>query len=103
MLAPIKIVHVVLRLDVGGLERMVLRLLARLDRARWAPVVAAIEAPGALAAELSRIGVPLHVLGRAPGFDACLVARLAELLGREGARLVHTHNAGPHLYGALAA
>jgi sugar transferase (PEP-CTERM/EpsH1 system associated) len=99
----ISVVHVVLGLNTGGLERLVLRLLARLDRARFTPTVVALDEPGVLAPELARLGVPLHVLDRRPGLDAGLALRLSTLLLREGARLVHTHNASPHLYGSLAA
>lgn len=100
---PIKIVHVVLGLDVGGLERMLLRLLAHTDRARYAPVVCALDAPGVLAPELAALGVPLTLMRRRPGIDARLPWRLSAWLRREGARLVHTHNPSPHFYGALAA
>lgn len=100
---PLKIVHVVLGLDVGGLERMLLRLLARTDRTRFAPVVCALDAPGVLAGELAWIGVPLTVLRRRPGLDARLPWRLCSWLADERAALVHTHNATPHLYGAIAA
>ena len=100
---PAKIVHVVLKLDVGGLERMLLRLLARTDRALFAPVVCALDGPGVLAPELAGIDVPLTWMPRRPGLDAALPFRLAAWLRREGAALVHTHNASPHLYGAIAA
>jgi sugar transferase (PEP-CTERM/EpsH1 system associated) len=98
-----RIVHVVLGLSVGGLERIVLALLGRLDRGRFAPAVVALDEPGALAPELGRMGVPLRVMGRAPGLDLDLAWRLAGVLRGEGARLVHTHNPAAHLYGALAA
>ncbi|WP_437278635.1 glycosyltransferase [Sorangium sp. So ce375] len=100
---PVKVAHVVLSLNVGGLERVVLRLLDRMARDRFAPVVCALEEPGALAEELARLGVPLVVIPRGPGLDPGLPVRLAAWLRREGIRLVHTHNPGPHLYGALAA
>ncbi|WP_437755685.1 glycosyltransferase family 4 protein [Sorangium sp. So ce1389] len=100
---PVKVAHVVLSLNVGGLERVVLRLLERTSRERFAPVVCALQEPGALADELARLGVPLVVLSRKPGLDPGLPVRLAAWLRREGIRLVHTHNPGPHLYGALAA
>ncbi|XXT19520.1 glycosyltransferase [Sorangium sp. So ce429] len=100
---PAKVAHVVLSLNVGGLERVVLRLLERTSRERFAPVVCALQEPGALADELARLGVPLVVLSRRPGLDPGLPVRLAAWLRREDIRLVHTHNPGPHLYGALAA
>ncbi|WP_437484461.1 glycosyltransferase [Sorangium sp. So ce1014] len=100
---PAKVAHVVLSLNVGGLERVVLRLLERTARDRFAPVVCALHEPGALAEELARLGVPLVVLARRPGLDPGLPVRLSAWLRREGIRLVHTHNPGPHLYGALAA
>ncbi|WP_231864598.1 MULTISPECIES: glycosyltransferase family 4 protein [Sorangium] len=93
----------VLSLNVGGLERVVLRLLDRMARDRFAPVVCALQEPGALAEELARLGVPLVVLSRKPGLDPGLPLRLSAWLRREGIALVHTHNPGPHLYGALAA
>jgi sugar transferase (PEP-CTERM/EpsH1 system associated) len=99
----VKVAHVVLALNMGGLERVVLRLLARLDRARFAPVVLALDEPGGLAPELARLGIPLQVMGRRPGLDAGVAVRMSGVLRREGVRLVHTHNAAAHLYGSLAA
>lgn len=99
---PVKVAHVVLALNVGGLERVVLRLIERTARDRFTPVVCALQEPGALAEELARLDVPLVVVPRRPGLDPGLPVRLAAWLRREGIRLVHTHNPGPHLYGALA-
>ncbi|WP_437957935.1 glycosyltransferase [Sorangium sp. So ce119] len=100
---PAKVAHVVLSLNVGGLERVVLRLLERTARDRFAPVVCALQEPGALAEELARLDVPLVVIPRRPGLDPGLPVRLSAWMRREGIALVHTHNPGPHLYGALAA
>jgi sugar transferase (PEP-CTERM/EpsH1 system associated) len=97
------VVHVVLSLNVGGLERVVLRLLERIDRSRYAPIVLALEEPGALAWELERLDVPLRVMPRRQGLDPRLVWDLAAFLIRERVDLVHTHNPAPHLYGALGA
>ena len=100
---PIKVVHLVLALDVGGLEEVVLRLVAHTDRDRFTPLVYALDAPGAMASELASLDVPLQIVKRAPGLDATLPVRLARCLARDGVRIVHTHNASPHIYGALAA
>src|SRR5262245_4652421 len=82
-----KVVHVVLGLNVGALERLVLDLLAHTDRARFAPVVCALDEAGVLAPELGRLGVPLHVAGRTPGLDARLPLRLAQWLVGQGAAI----------------
>lgn len=100
---PITIVHVVLTLDVGGLEEVVLRLLAHTDRKRFTPLVYALDAPGTMAWELDALGVPLRVFRRAPGIDPALPMRIARSLARDGVRLLHTHNVSPHFYGAMAA
>src|SRR5262249_25728707 len=94
---------VVLALNMGGLERVVLRLVEHVDRSRFSPLVCALDEPRALAPELSRLGVPPRLLRRRPGLDAGLPPPLPPLLPGGGARVVHTHNAGPHLYGAIAA
>jgi sugar transferase (PEP-CTERM/EpsH1 system associated) len=94
---------VVLRLDVGGLERVVLRLLERTRRDRFSPIVCALDGAGELAPELARLDVPLVVIRRRNGLDPRLVVRLSAWMRRERIALVHTHNPYPHLYGALAA
>jgi sugar transferase (PEP-CTERM/EpsH1 system associated) len=100
----IPVMHLVYRLDTGGLERMLLRLLAHTDRARFAPTVVALDAPGVLAPELEPLGIPLRVIRRREkGFDLRLPVELAAFMRREGTRIVHTHNAAPQMYGALAA
>jgi len=98
-----RVAHIVLALKLGGLERMVLRLLERTDRRRFTLSVCALDEPGELACQLSKLRVPLTVFGRKPGIDFELAFRLAMWMERERIDLIHTHNAGPHFYGALAA
>ncbi len=100
---PIKVVHLVLALDVGGLEEVVLRLVAHTDRDRFTPLVYALDVPGAMASELVALDVPLRIVKRAPGLDVTLPARLARCFVREGVQILHTHNASPHFYGAVGA
>jgi glycosyltransferase involved in cell wall biosynthesis len=96
--------HVVLSLDVGGLERVV-ATLARAQREAGARVsVYCLDRPGMLAAALPAAGVPVRIVGRsARGFDASAVLRLARMLRADGVQIVHCHNYGALLYGALAA
>lgn len=96
--------HVVLSLDVGGLERVV-ATLARAQREAGARVsVYCLDRPGALAAPLPDAGVPVHTVGRGGrGFDLGAMLRLARLLRADRVRVVHCHNHGALVYGALAA
>ncbi|MDI1431971.1 glycosyltransferase [Polyangium sorediatum] len=98
-----RVAHVVLGLRAGGLERVVLDLVQGIDRARFDPMVIALEEPGELAPQLATMDVPLRLLKRGQGFDPSVIGELSDLFGREGIDLVHTHNPRPHVHGALAA
>ncbi len=98
-----RVAHVVLSLRPGGLERVVLQLVERMDRDRYEPIIVALEERGELAAELGCLEVPLHVLPRKRGLDVHVVSDLARLLEQQRVALVHTHNPSPHLYGSFAA
>jgi glycosyltransferase involved in cell wall biosynthesis len=96
--------HVVMSLDVGGLERVVATLSRAQHQAGARVVVYCIDRPGALAAPLIAAGVPVHCVRRRPrGFDAGTVVRLARMLRADGVSLAHCHNHGALVYGALAA
>jgi len=97
------VAHVVLSLRPGGLERVVLQLVERMDRTRFDPIVVALEEPGDLAPELDRLGVPLHVFPRKRGLDVQVLSDLANLFEEKRIALVHTHNPSPHVYGSFAA
>ena len=96
--------HVVLSLDVGGLERVV-ATLARAQREAGARVsVYCLDRPGALAGPLPSAGVPVHTVGRGGrGFDVGAMLRLARMLRADGVGVIHCHNHGALVYGALAA
>ncbi len=98
-----RVAHVVLGLRAGGLERVVLDLVQGMDRARFDPMVIALDEPGELAPRLAPMEVPLRLLERGRGLDPRVIGELSEVLGREGIDLVHTHNPRPHVHGALAA
>lgn len=98
------IAHVVLSLDVGGLERVVATLAGAQRAAGNRVGVYCLDRAGALAAPLPPAGVPVHTVGRsARGFDPAAVLRLARMLRAAGVRVVHCHNHGALVYGALAA
>ncbi|HET6463147.1 MAG TPA: glycosyltransferase, partial [Candidatus Krumholzibacteria bacterium] len=98
------IAHVVLSLDVGGLERVVATLAGAQHVAGDRVGVYCLDRAGALAGPLPQAGIAVHTVGRnARGFDPAAVWRLARLLRADGVRIIHCHNYGALVYGALAA
>lgn len=100
------IAHVLSSFRVGGQERVALDLAAG-QRARGHRVLAiALARPpeGPLAADLRGAGVVTRTVAKlGPTVDLTLPLRLALLLRRARAQVVHTHNPGPLIYGAAAA
>lgn len=102
---PLTIGHVVLSLDVGGLERVVATLARAQHDAGARVTVYCLDHPGDLATPLPAAGIPVHAVRRRgrSGLDAGAVLRLSRMLRAEGVSVVHCHNHGALLYGAMAA
>lgn len=60
---PLRIVHVITGLDVGGAERSLQRLVVGLDRERYAVSVVSLTGIGEIGAELIEAGVDVRALG----------------------------------------
>jgi len=99
----VPLVHVVESLDTGGLERIVVDLVRGTAGKGYAPELVSLHEAGDLAGELEALGVPVYALRQRDGLDCFLLFRLKAILRRLGARIVHCHNFGPLVYGALAA
>lgn len=99
----IGVAHVVLGLQVGGLERVVVNLARGLQSTRYRPMIVCLEQGGPFAALAGEAGVPVHVLGKREGMDWDAIRRLAAWLREQGVRIVHTHNPVPHFHGVMAA
>ena len=97
-----RVLHVVLQLDPGGTERLVVELATRL-RQRMSMAVCCLDAPGAWAAQLESVGVPVVALHRAPGFRPALAFKLARLVRQLDIDVLHCHHYSPFVYGRLAA
>jgi sugar transferase (PEP-CTERM/EpsH1 system associated) len=101
-MAPVRVMHIVYELGLGGMELGVAKLANGADRARVEVSVCScrpIEGNGpALAPQ-----VPLFALNRRHGNDLGLVRRLASLFRREHPDIVHTHAWGTLCEGVMAA
>lgn len=101
MSAP-RVLQVVLRLDPGGTERLVIEIVRRLHE-RVPMAVCCLEEPGAWADRISALGVTVTALSRPPGFHPGLSRRLAAVARAMDANVLHCHHYSPFVYGRLAA
>jgi L-malate glycosyltransferase len=96
-----RVLQVVLQLDPGGTERLVVELIRRLH-ARYPMAVCCLDEPGAWAAQVQAIGVEVTALRRAPGFSVGLARAVARAARRHHATILHCHHYSPFVYGRLA-
>lgn len=96
-----RVLQVVLSLNPGGTERLVLELAARLN-ADMSTMVCCLDQAGAWARELEARGVEVHALGRSPGFRPALGHAIARLADRHRATVIHAHHYSPFVYSCLA-
>jgi sugar transferase (PEP-CTERM/EpsH1 system associated) len=96
------VLFVVRKLDVGGMERMVMALVNDLDRSQFTPSICTIEGAGRLAPELVSSGVEVIALNKPPGFSVRCIWRLRQLLKSRRVDIVHSHNETAHIYSSLA-
>lgn len=99
----VRVVHLVLALEVGGLEKVVLNLARLAAPDAFEPHVICLREPGALAPQFAALGVPVESLDCPDLPKGRTLFRLIQRLRRLRPHVVHTHNPGPHLFGAAAA
>lgn len=102
MSQALSVAHVVLSLEPGGTEKLVLDLAARCSRSS-ATRVFCLDRAGDWASELTSTDVPVHVVGRRPGLDWGVAWRLRRLSAAHRVDVLHCHQYTPFVYGAIAA
>lgn len=100
-MAATRVLQVVLSLNPGGTERLVIDLATRLN-AEMPTAICCLDAPGDWAADVTSRGIPVTALGRRPGFHPVLGRAVARVAARHGATVIHAHQYSPFVYSALA-
>ncbi len=103
MTESIRVMHVVLNLDMGGLERIVDDLLRKSDRSEVASSVCCVEKDGRLAEELRRDGIEVISLEKGPGKRLKGFTRAFRLFRSRRPDVIHTHQVGALFYAGPAA
>jgi glycosyltransferase involved in cell wall biosynthesis len=97
----IRILHVVLSLEPGGMENGLVNVAQSLDPAEFEVHVACLERGGDFVERLPEPSLA-RVLDKPPPFSARTVYRLAQQLRSVRPQVVHSHNLGPLIYACLA-
>lgn len=93
--------QLVLSLSPGGTERLVIEICRHLAD-RIDSSVCCLDEPGAWAAELAPLDIPVVSLSRQPGFHPGLALELARVIKARQIDVVHCHHYSPFVYGLLA-
>ena len=98
---PLRVLHVVISLEAGGMENGICNLATALARRGITTHVACLERSGPFATRLPHPDC-VDVLGKQNGFSVVAALNLFRTIHRHKPHIVHTHNLGPLIYGALA-
>ena len=96
------VAHIAYSLKTGGMERLLAEFARNSSFPKYNLHFFSLTDGGPLAAELESHGARVIQLKKRPGFRWSVVLRLASAFRRNGIRVVHTHNSGAMIYGALA-
>ena len=96
MPTPYVVFQILPSLVVGGAERLVVHLVERLSRERFAPVCICLESPLGThyEARVQASGVPLYFLGKGAGASGSVLRQLSALFRQYRPTVVHTHIIG---------
>ena len=96
-----RVLQVVLSLNPGGTERLVLEIVRRLA-AEIPMAVCCLDAEGDWARDLTEAGISVSALRRPDGFAPSLGGAVVRAASAHNATVLHCHHYSPFVYGALA-
>ena len=104
--SKIKVMHVVSRLDTGGLENGVINICNALDRKKFIPAICCLKAFGSMAKRL-KPDVRLFNLNFPEGNNLSCILKIISFFRKEKPDIVHAHGIGQGSFlciiGAMAA
>lgn len=88
--APVRVLHVIDSLDLGGAQTVLANLIGAMDRQRFEVEVATMHGRGVFWDDFARLGIPVHSLSPRKWLPLYLPA-LAALILTRCPRIVHCH------------
>lgn len=98
---PLNVLHVVIGLNQGGVQEVVLNLFKGLDKRQFIPIACAIENTGAVGKEIEAAGFEVIVLGYKRQSLRTIYA-LAKLMRDKKIDIVHAASYHPSFYARIA-
>ena len=95
---PLSVAHVVLSLELGGLERLVLDLVREGRASGQKADVICLESPGRLAPAARALGASVVCVNKRPGIQPETAGRIRAALAALRPDVVHTHQLGALFY-----
>ena len=99
--APL-VAHLIYRLDIGGLETLLVDAINRMPANKYRHAVICLTDYTEFAQRITRPGVELHALHKPPGLELGTHKRLFKLLRTMRPEVLHTYNLGTIEYHATA-
>ena len=99
----IKVAHVVLNLDIGGLETMVVDMIRHMDRDRFEVVTICLRNKGVLGSQIEEMGFKVYCLNGGDRLEWKAFFQLTGILKKEKIDVVHAHNNAAYIYAGVAA
>jgi sugar transferase (PEP-CTERM/EpsH1 system associated) len=99
----LNVMHIVLSLDVGGLERNVVNQVREGVKLGQRVAVVCLERPGVLAPQAEKLGARVISLDKPPGIRLGVVGRLRPAVRSFRPHVIHTHQIGSLFYAGLTA
>lgn len=101
---PYRVLHVTFDMGIGGTEQVIRQLVEAIPGSEVTCEILCISGRvGPIGESLISKGLPVHSMGRAPGFDWSLVRRIRALIRQGRFDIVHCHQYTPYIYGWLGA
>jgi glycosyltransferase involved in cell wall biosynthesis len=101
---PIKVLHVISKLPIGGVENLLLMVLRNCDRDRFFPLVCSLSDKGEIGQEIEELGFEVVCLNKLKHrLDWTIVKDIYRYIKQNDIKVVFSYQYHANLYGRIAA